>query len=195
MAGILDFLGRNAGIIGAGASFIPGVGPGVGMALGALGGAIQTSTNNPSTAASANDPLYGTALMDLIQTQQNRNTTQELYNALSPSMVGAGDIASSNAVRGAGRNSFGTLLLQGLRQSQMQVGSQIQSGLTAMNDQQQSALAQLVGMQIGGNQNRIQNQFGAQVEGNNRRDSFLNALLSIAATRYGRSDYGNTSGG
>jgi hypothetical protein len=189
MPNFLQTLGRNAGPIGAGIGAAVG-GP-AGRAMGgfiggAIGGAFQVNVGNPSTSNADNDPAEGSILDSLIKRQQGRNLNSEALAMLRPLMVGAGDIAKQNAVRGAGRNAFGSLLREGQESASQKLGSMAKDTALLLQNQQFSALNDLLKSQLGSRQNMIQNKFGAQVEGNNRRDSFLNAVMGSAAQFVGQ---------
>ena len=194
--GIGNFLGRNAGIIGsvvggAAGSVLPGIGTSAGAALGgALGGALQTGTNNPKPRVGPlqnYNPLQGTDLSSLISAQINRNLGRESYNAARAQGIGfsRGNFEASNAIRGAGRNAFGSLLQEAQERGQLQRADFMSADMDRRFLSQQQALSAYVGQQIAGNQfaigareGAIDRRFQSQLAANDRGDSYFNSLLS-----------------
>ena len=181
------FLQRYAPYIGAGIGSlipIPGVGTAVGGAIGGiLGGAVSANTGNFETDPAKLNPANGTGIQDMIRRQEGRNIDKEAASATRNSGVGfdMGQFTQAAAIRGAGRNAFGTIMLESRERAARERGQFTLNQRDSISRGRDSMLQQLMQSLIGANAQANTLAFQSSVNANDRRDSYLDAALGTAA--------------
>jgi len=192
--GIGRFLGRNAGTIGTIAGYAVGGGPLGGMIGGAIGGAFQ-KTRPQQGGGSANayspeqyDPTQGLGLGQMVQRQQGRNLAADALSQIAPTAGGPAAALQAAAISGT-RAAAGRVSQEIMEREQQRLASQALQGRVGLEQQQQQAIQNLLGMQMQGAQFGIQTaqqqqQFDQQMAMAEReqRAANLDALLSLGST-------------
>jgi hypothetical protein len=176
-------LGTIGTVVGAGVGTLVGnpmLGASLGGALGGLAGsAARQDANRFSSNPADYNPNTGTAINELIRSQQGRNTQREANQMLSPYMEDTGQIEASLATRGLGANAFGRMMLEGQQAARAKLVNAVAPAQTEIENQRQSALAQLAALQQGGNKFGIEMAFGGKRENNDTANSWDDQMIGL----------------